>query len=86
MSETKNCITLLNEVANFINCNTNLNNNMIPLYETVKNIKLIELYITKLESDKMSLLDENRKLSESFEKLSNEINNKLDNITNNLKK
>ena len=85
MSENQNSITILNDIANFINNNVKLENNLIPVYETVKNIKIIEMYITKLEKDNKILLEKNLEIIEKYEKSNNEINNKIDKIIKHLK-
>ena len=85
MSENQNSITILNDIANFINNNVKLENNLIPVYETVKNIKIIEMYITKLEKDNKILLEKNLEIIKKYEKSNNEINNKIDKIIKHLK-
>ena len=85
MSENQNSISILNEIANFINNNVKLENNLIPIYETVKNIKIIELYITKLEKDNKILLEQNLEIIDKYEKSNCEINNKFDKLIKHLK-
>ena len=85
MSETENCISILNNIANFINTNTKFENNLLSIYETVKNIKIIEMYIIKLEKKNTTLLEENKKIVTLYEKQNSEINNKLEEIVKSLK-
>ena len=85
MSETENCISILNNIANFINTNTKFENNLLSIYETVKNIKIIEIYIIKLEKKNTTLLEENKKIVTLYEKQNSEINNKLEEIVESLK-
>ena len=85
MSENQNSISILNDIANFINNNVKLENNLIPIYETVKNIKIIELYITKLEKDNITLLEKNTELINKYEQSNCEMNNKFDKLIKHLK-